>query len=49
MMADLFQVTAPTINEHFKDIYADGELAKNRTIRKFRIVSLEGLEAAQVH
>jgi hypothetical protein len=42
MMADLFQVTVPTINEHLKDIYAEGELAKNRTIRKFRIVRLEG-------
>lgn len=41
-MAELFQVSVPTINEHFKSIYADAELAKGSTIRKFRIVRLEG-------
>lgn len=42
MMADLFQVTVPTINEHLKGIYAEGELDPDPTIRKFRIVRLEG-------
>lgn len=42
MMADLFQVTIPTINEHLKGIYAEGELESDPTIRKFRIVRLEG-------
>lgn len=42
MMADLFQVTVPTINEHLKGIYAEGELEPDPTIRKFRIVRLEG-------
>ncbi len=42
MMADLFQVTIPTINEHLKGIYAEGELEPDPTIRKFRIVRLEG-------
>lgn len=42
MMADLFQVTIPTINEHLKGIYAEGELGSDPTIRKFRIVRLEG-------
>ena len=42
MMADLFQITIPTINEHLKGIYAEGELGPDRTIRKFRIVALEG-------
>ena len=42
LIADLFQVTVPTVNEHLKGIYADGELAAGATIRKFRIVRLEG-------
>lgn len=42
MMADLFQVSVPTINEHLKGIYAEGELEPDPTIRKFRIVRLEG-------
>lgn len=42
MMAELFQVTIPTINEHLKGIFAEGELELERTIRKFRIVRLEG-------
>lgn len=43
MMADLFQVTIPTINEHLKGIYAEGELEPDPTIRRFRIVRLEGV------
>jgi hypothetical protein len=42
LIADLFQVTVPTVNEHLKNIYADGELAAEATIRKFRIVRFEG-------
>ncbi len=42
LIADLFQVTVPTVNEHLKGIYADGELAAEATIRKFRIVRWEG-------
>lgn len=38
MMAVLYDVSLPTINEHIKKIYADGELAEESTIRKFRIV-----------
>jgi hypothetical protein len=37
-MAELFQKSVPTINEHIKNIYDEGELSENRTIRKFRIV-----------
>jgi len=32
----------PTINEHLKTIYADGELLPEATIRKFLIVRQEG-------
>jgi hypothetical protein len=42
MMAELFQVTVPTINEHIKNIYKEGELTQEATIRKFRIVRQEG-------
>ena len=42
LIAELFQVTVPTVNEHLKGIYADGELAGGATIRKFRIVRTEG-------
>ncbi len=42
LMSELFQVSVPTINEHLKGLYADKELAEAATIRKFRIVRLEG-------
>lgn len=41
-MAELYDVTVPTINEHIQGIYADGELAPEATIRSFRIVQIEG-------
>jgi len=42
LMADLFQVTVPTVNEHIKNIYNERELIPDATIRKFRIVQKEG-------
>ena len=42
LIAELFQVTVPTVNEHLKGIFADGELEAGATIRKFRIVRIEG-------
>ncbi len=42
MMAVLYDVSLPTINEHIKKIYADRELTEEATIRKFRIVQEEG-------
>ena len=42
LIAELFQVTVPTVNEHLSGIYADGELPREATIRNFRIVRLEG-------
>jgi hypothetical protein len=42
LMAQLFQVSVPTINEHLKGLYGDGELQPDATIRKFRIVRQEG-------
>ena len=42
MMATLYDVGLPTINEHIKKIYADSELDEAATIRNFRIVQTEG-------
>jgi len=42
LIAELFQVAVPTVNEHLKGIYDEGELSAGATIRKFRIVRLEG-------
>lgn len=42
LMAELFQVKVPTINEHLKTLYADGEIRPEATIRKFLIVRQEG-------
>ena len=42
MMAALYDVALPTINEHIKKIYADEELTEQATIRNFRIVQNEG-------
>ncbi len=41
-MSELFDKDIRTINEHIKTIYKTGELTKNSTIRKFRIVRQEG-------
>ena len=42
MMAQLYDVSLPTVNEHLKKVYADSELTEESTIRKFRIVQVEG-------
>src|SRR5690625_4243840 len=41
-IAELYQKGVNTINEHIKNIYAVGELQESATIRKNRIVQLEG-------
>ena len=38
LIADLFQVSVKTANEHLVNIYEEGELDPSATIRKFRIV-----------
>lgn len=42
LMAELFQKDVRTINEHIRNIYEEGELEPEATIRKFRIVQTEG-------
>ncbi|WP_313401310.1 RhuM family protein [Stenotrophomonas sp.] len=41
-LGDLYQVRVPTINAHLRTLFQDGELAVDRTIRKFLIVAREG-------
>ncbi len=43
LMAELFQVSVTTVNEHVKTIYSNCELIPEPTIRKFRIVQTEGV------
>jgi hypothetical protein len=42
LIAELFQVSVPTVNEHLGNVYDAGELLAGATIRKFRIVRREG-------
>ena len=42
LIAELYQVSVPTVNEHLKNVYDDGELDREPTIRNFRIVQREG-------
>jgi hypothetical protein len=43
-MAEIFDVTVPTINEHLQNVYRADELSTSTTIRKFRIVVDSGAE-----
>lgn len=47
MMAVLYGVDVRTISDHIKKVYADSELEELATIRKFRIVQLEGSRQVQ--
>jgi len=42
LIAELFQKDVRTVNEHLQNIYEEGELQAEATIRKFRIVRIEG-------
>ena len=42
LMARLFEVTVPTINEHLRNIFESGEISQEATLRKFRTVQTEG-------
>lgn len=42
LIGELFQKDVRTINEHLQNIYAEGELTREATIRNFRIVRSEG-------
>jgi hypothetical protein len=42
LIAELYQIGVNTVNYHLKEIYEEGELAAERTIRYYRIVQTEG-------
>ena len=42
LIAELFEKDVRTINEHLVNIFEEGELRREATIRKFRIVRFEG-------
>lgn len=42
LMAQLFDIGVGTVNHHLKEIYAEGELSQEATIRSHRIVRTEG-------
>lgn len=42
LMAELFDVTIPTINEHLKNIFESKELDENSVIRKFLTTAADG-------
>jgi len=42
LMSELFQTSIPNINMHLKNIFEEGELEENRTIKDFLIVQKEG-------
>jgi hypothetical protein len=47
LLAELYQVAVPTINEHISTIYNDHELSPEATIRKFLIVQTEGIRQVE--
>ena len=42
MLAKLFEVSIPTINEHLKNIFSSGELSESSVIRNFLITASDG-------
>ena len=42
LMAELFSVTVPTINEHLRNIFDEKELSQDSVSRKFRTTAADG-------
>lgn len=49
LIATLFSVSIPTINEHLKNIFDSGELDPNSVIRKFRITAADSKSYTTKH
>ncbi|MBN2299061.1 MAG: virulence RhuM family protein, partial [Deltaproteobacteria bacterium] len=49
LMAELFQKDVRTINEHIKNIFAEGELVPEPVIRNFRITAADGKKYDTAH
>lgn len=42
MMAALYEVTVPAINQHLKRIFADGELLPGSVVKQYLITAADG-------
>ena len=42
MMAELYDVSVPAINQHLKTIFSDGEVDENSVIKKYLITATDG-------
>jgi len=49
LIAELFDVSVPTVNEHLKNIFESDELEGNSVIRNFRITATDGKEYDAKH
>ncbi|MDP3811160.1 MAG: RhuM family protein [Hydrogenophaga sp.] len=49
LMAELFAVSVPNVNEHLKNIFASGELVEDSVVRKFRTTAADGKRYATNH
>jgi hypothetical protein len=49
MMAVLYDVTIPTINEHLRHIFEDNELTQDSVIRNFLITATDGKNCDTKH
>lgn len=49
LMAELFDVSIPTINEHLKNIFETKELNEDSVVRNFRITAADGKEYDTMH
>ena len=49
LIAALFSVSIPTINEHLKNIFDSDELDRDSVIRKFRITAADGKSYSTKH
>jgi hypothetical protein len=49
LMAELFDVAVPTINEHLKNIFETLELKEDSVIRNFRITATDGKKYETMH
>jgi hypothetical protein len=47
MMATLYDVSVPAVNQHLKRIYSDNELERDATIKQYLIVQTEGEREVQ--
>lgn len=42
LICELFEKSKSTVSEHFKNIFAEGELHKNQVVREFRTTAKDG-------